>query len=84
METLIKKTLCDSDSIAPDDWQLHFNNLLGPKIEKKQLQKNHEIFIEENINNHNEIFEHPLTKREVLDAIKCFKNNKSTSFDSVK
>ena len=32
---------------------------------------------------HNEIFEQPLTKKEILEAIKNLKNNKSTSFDKV-
>ena len=74
---------CDSDSISPDDWQKHFSNLLGPKVDKTELHKKYEKFIEENIDNHDRIFEQPLTKKEVLDAVKCLKNNKSASFDLV-
>ena len=36
-----------------------------------------------NIEHHNDIFEEPLTKKEILEAIKSLKNNKSTSFDMV-
>ena len=81
--TFDKKMPCDSDSVSPDDWENHFSNLLGQNIEKTQLHATYEKFIEENIDKSNAIFEQPLTKKEVLDAIKSLKNNKSVSFDLV-
>ena len=73
----------DSDAISPDDWRAHFSNLLGPKIEKSDQHLRQEQFVKDNIDVHNEIFEQPLKKQEILEAIKNLKNNKSTSFDLV-
>ena len=41
---------------------------------------NYELFVQENIDKHNKIFEEPLKKIEIINAIKNLKNNKSTSF----
>ena len=81
--TFDKISHSDSDSISPDDWRNHFRNLLGPKINKTEKHLEYETFIENNINNHDKIFEQPLKKEEILKAIKSLKNNKSASFDQV-
>ena len=73
----------DSDSVPPVEWRDHFSNLLGPKIVKTEQHLNQEEYIKNNIEHHNDIFEEPLTKKEILEAIKSLKNNKSTSFDMV-
>ena len=75
-----KRNSCDSDSISPEAWRDHFSGLLGPKVGAK---KEHEDYIQANIDKCNAIFEAPLTKVEILEAIKNLKNGKSTSFDLV-
>ena len=72
---------CDSDSVSPDIWRDHFTSLLGAKVGPKN--HDHEKYIQENIDKCNAIFDEPLTKVEILDAIKNLKNGKSASFDKV-
>ena len=82
-EEFDKQKKSDSDSISPDVWRDHFSHLLGPTIENNDQHLNQEEFLKNTIERHNEIFEQPLTKKEILEAIKNLKNNKSTSFDKV-
>ena len=81
--TFDKKFSSDSDSVSPDDWKIHFENLLGPKTQKCVTHENFENYIKNNVDTCEDIFEHPLTKDEVLAAIKSLKNHKSTSFDMI-
>ena len=81
--TFDRNSNSDSDSVSPDNWQEHFSTLLGPNIEKNQKQEFYENFVKNNIEDHNKIFQEPLKKSEILDAIKSLKNGKSSSFDLV-
>ena len=78
-----KQPSSDTDSISPDDWRSHFQNLLGPKVNKAELHAQYEKYIKENIDSCDHLFEKPLTKAEILEAVKSLKNNKSASFDMV-
>ena len=63
--------------------QTHFQNILGPETIKTRLHKEYESYIKDNIDNCDHLFEKPLSKNEILKAVKSLKNNKSASFDKV-
>ena len=43
----------------------------------------YENYIKENIDSCDHLFEKPLTKAEIIEALKSLKNNKSASFDMI-
>ena len=78
MELLIENLF-----LTPENWKDHFSELLGPKVGNREVHDGYEKYVKDNIENNNKIFEEPLKKSEILDAVKSLKNGKSTSFDSV-
>ena len=83
MEVLTKNLTQTQIPFPPINWRTHFSELLGPKIGKTDQHLVLEDFIQSNVDSNNTIFEEPLKKSEILDAVKTLKNNKSTSFDFV-
>ena len=57
--------------------------MLGPDVNKAELHAQYENYIKENIDSCDHLFEKPLTKAEIIEAVKSLTNNKSASFDMI-
>ena len=78
-----KKKPSDTSSIKPDEWLLHFQSLLGKPLSQNEVDLEMENFLKTNVDNLATELEQPITKKELLKAVKNLKNNKSTSFDCI-
>ena len=78
-----KKKSSDTSSIKPDEWLLHFQSLLGKPLNQNEFDLEMENFLKNNVDNLATELEQPITKQELLRAVKNLKYNKSTSFDCI-
>ena len=77
-----KKVSDDSSFVSPNDWQSHFQNLLGPKIPDDN-DADLAAYIEENCDKVKSEIGLKITKSEFLSSVSSLDNNKSTSFDKI-
>ena len=79
----IENKTSDTDSIEPDEWFDHFNNLLGKVKNQTFDEKELKDFIDSNLKDSASELDEPFTLDELKAAVKKLKNNKAGSFDMI-
>ena len=78
-----KKVAETTSHVSPESWKNHFQDLLGPNVERTLSQEELIIFFSENCDKNKSCLDQPITKCEILRAVSGLKNNKAISFDRV-
>ena len=77
-----KKISDDSSFVSPNEWQSHFQNLIGPPVPAEN-DADLAAYIEENCDKVKTEIGLKITKSEFLSCVSSLDNNKSTSFDKI-